>query len=114
MDFDGIFISFKFEIESDEGKCAKFSSEEDFRLTRLSGIFGVWVDFDQQCVFLAEQVVEVEEHLDGAIEMVIEADGLGDLQGLLLGETFVDVNWLVDDCLGVLGGNLLDVDSTLR
>lgn len=72
------------------------------------------VDLDLGRVLLHKQLVQVQEGLGGLVDRDgAEADALGELDGLLLGKADLDIDGDLDNGVGVLLGNRLNVDTTL-
>jgi hypothetical protein len=72
------------------------------------------VDLDERAVLLEEEIVELGDQLNGLLLDLgtLEAEFVGDLLELLRCETLLDINRDLEDGVGVLGRQRLDVATT--
>lgn len=85
------------------------------RPTLSVDVFGERVDFDKGAVALEEEVVELDEDVDGLIEAAIAESHLrGDLFGGVACESLGDVHRLRDDRRRIGRRHLLDVNAAFR
>lgn len=80
----------------------------------VESVLGVWIDFDQQRILFDEQRVHVAQQLHDLILNVGQTELGRDSLALIRLQTFNNVNRLVDDGVGILGGHILNVNTTLR
>ncbi len=73
------------------------------------------IDLEQNAVATPEQLVQLL-HDVGRLHLPVahKAELVRQLERLLLGQAHLQVDALLDDGLGILGGDLLDVAATLR
>ena len=74
------------------------------------------VDLNLSRILVLEDLVEVDEDVGslGLSTLSLEAKLLRNTESLLLAQALLEVNRRGDDSVGILGGNLLDVHTTLR
>lgn len=89
-------------------------TDKGLLLTCLSGVLGKGIYFYEQRVLLDEHLVHVHEHLQHVLGHVLEPDLPNHSHRLLLAQPLRNVDGLVYDCTGVLGGHVLDVHAAVR
>ena len=74
------------------------------------------IDFNLGRILVLVHLVEVDEDIGslGLSTLSLEAKLLRNTESLLLAQALLEVNRRGDDSIGILGGNLLDVHTTLR
>ena len=72
------------------------------------------VNLEENTVFGLKELVQSLHDISGlGLCLAEKAQAIGQIHGLLMGQTFGQIDGLLDDGLGIFGGDLLNVAATL-